>query len=76
VATFIDRLPGLSVDRQIEHRQVTRAPGDLQLGADRRSGGLAPTSSSLFQGTRFGAAAASGYWGATAVPAAKVGSCL
>jgi hypothetical protein len=55
--------PGLFVDRQIEHRQITRAPRDCSLvRIDQtcfgRSGGLAPTSLPLCQGTRFDAAGA------------------
>jgi hypothetical protein len=54
-------LPGLFVDRQIEHRQITRSPRDCSLvRIDQmcfgRSGGLAPTSLPLCQRTRFDAA--------------------
>jgi hypothetical protein len=56
-------LPGLFVDRQTEHRQITRAPRDCGLvRIDQtcfgRSDGLAPTRLPLCQGKRVDAAGA------------------
>ena len=49
--------PQFTVDRKIEHRQVTFTPLNLEHGAHPqtcfcRSGGLAPTNLPLFQGAR------------------------
>jgi hypothetical protein len=63
VAAFTRPLAGLFLDRQIDHREITRALRDCSLvRIDQtcfgRSGGLAPTSLPLCQGTRFDAAGA------------------